>query len=180
LWESIVSFLRSVQLHFASLAGVLSGIVSQGAPLASFLIKFHVPKLITKLDPQERNLDHSLSLSPHSRHDRGTGDLVDGGFLNTYNDEDDVVDAAHTSMYTHQGRNAHLGAEFFARVTYRVIHQSLTPREAIDKVAAESDPWIQKKVKQALTKAQEAMDPEQALSTEEFVDDLALTSKLNY
>jgi ADP-ribosylglycohydrolase len=121
-------------------------------------------------------LDHSLSLSPHSRQDRGTGDLVDGGFLNTYNDEDDVVDAAHTSMFTNQERTAHLGAEFFARVTYRVIHQSLTPREAIDKVAAESDPWIKKKVKQALTKAQEAMDPEQALNTEEFVDDLALTS----
>lgn len=93
-----------------------------------------------------------------------------------YGDEDDVVDAAHKSMFTHQERTAHLGAEFFARVTYRVIHQSLTPREAIEKVAAESDPWIQQKVKQALTKAQEAMDPEQALSAEEFVDDLALTS----
>jgi ADP-ribosylglycohydrolase len=93
-----------------------------------------------------------------------------------YGDEDDVVDAAHKSMFTHQEQTAHLGAEFFARVTYRVIHQSLTPREAIDKVAAESDPWIQKKVQQALTKAKEAMDPEQALSTEEFVDDLSLTS----
>jgi ADP-ribosylglycohydrolase len=93
-----------------------------------------------------------------------------------YGDEDDVVDAARKSMFTHQERTAHLGAEFFARVTYRIIHQSLTPREAIEKVAVESDPWIQQKVKQASTKAQEAMDPEQPLSTEEFVDDLALTS----
>lgn len=93
-----------------------------------------------------------------------------------YGDEEDVVDAARKSMFTHKERTAHLGAEFFARITYRIIHQSLTPSEAIEQVAAESDPWIQQKVKQALTKAQEAMDPEQPLSTEEFVDDLALTS----
>jgi ADP-ribosylglycohydrolase len=93
-----------------------------------------------------------------------------------YDNEDDVVDAAHKSMFTHKERTAHLGAEFFARVTYRIIHQSFTPLEAIERVAAESDPWIQQKVQQALNKAQEAMDPEQPLSTEEFVDDLALTS----
>jgi ADP-ribosylglycohydrolase len=93
-----------------------------------------------------------------------------------YGDEDDVVDAAHKSMFTHKERTAHLGAEFFARVTFRVIHQSLTPSAAIEQVAAESDPWIQQKVQQALAKAQEAVDPEQPLSTEEFVDDLALTS----
>jgi ADP-ribosylglycohydrolase len=93
-----------------------------------------------------------------------------------YGDEEDVVDAAHKSMFTHKERTAHLGAEFFARVTYRIIHQSLTPSEAIEQVAARSDPWIQQKVQQSLTKAQEAMDPEQPLSSEEFVDDLALTS----
>jgi ADP-ribosylglycohydrolase len=93
-----------------------------------------------------------------------------------YGDEDDVVDAAHKSMFTHKERTAHLGAEFFARVTYRIIHQSLTPREAIEQVAAKSDPWIQQKVQQALSKVEEAMDPDQSLSTEEFVDDLALTS----
>jgi ADP-ribosylglycohydrolase len=93
-----------------------------------------------------------------------------------YGDEDDVVDAAHKSMFTHKERTAHLGAEFFARVTFRIIHQSLTPSAAIEQVAAESDPWIQQKVQQALAKAQEAVDPEQPLSTEEFVDDLALTS----
>jgi ADP-ribosylglycohydrolase len=93
-----------------------------------------------------------------------------------YGSERGVVDAAHKSMFTHKERTAHLGAEFFARVTYRIIHQTLNPREAIEQVAAESDPWIQQKVKQALTKAEEAMDPEQPLSTEEFVDDLALTS----
>jgi ADP-ribosylglycohydrolase len=93
-----------------------------------------------------------------------------------YGDEDGVVDAARKSMFTHKEQTAHFGAEFFARVTYRIIHQSLTPLEAIEKVAAESHPWIQQKVEQALTKAQEATDPKQPLSTEEFVDDLALTS----
>jgi ADP-ribosylglycohydrolase len=93
-----------------------------------------------------------------------------------YADEDGVVDAAHKSMFTHKESTAHLGAEFFAKVTFRIIHESLTPRQAIDNVAAESHAWIQQKVQQALTKAEEAMDPEKPLSKEEFVDDLALTS----
>merc|ERR1712046_383194 len=56
------------------------------------------------------------------------------------------------------------------------IHHSLKPREAIEQVAKESDPWIQQKVQQGLNKADEAMDASKPLSQEEFVDDLALTS----
>lgn len=88
--------------------------------------------------------------------------------------EDEVVDAALKTMFTHRERTALLGGEFFARVTYRILHQNLTPRQAIDQVAAESDPWIQQKVMQAISKFEEAMKP--PLSNEEFVDDLALTS----
>ena len=93
-----------------------------------------------------------------------------------YNTEGDVVDAARKTMFTHRERTAILGNEFFARVTYRVIHKEITPTEAIIEVAGESDMWIQKKVKQALDKVAEASDQNNELYKEEFVDDLALTS----
>merc|ERR1712193_480599 len=66
--------------------------------------------------------------------------------------------------------------EFFARVTFRVIHKGMTPKEAIEDVAKSSSKFIKDKVKQALTKAAEAMDPSSPLSKQEFVDDLAITS----
>ncbi len=93
-----------------------------------------------------------------------------------YTNEDDIVDAAKKTMFTHKERTAHLGNEFFARVVYRIIHKQITPTQAIKEVASESDLWIQKKVKQALDKVEEATDPNNELSKEEFVDDLALTS----
>ena len=94
-----------------------------------------------------------------------------------YNTEEDVVDAARKTMFTHRERTAILGNDFFARVTYRIIHNKhITPKQAIQEVAKESDAWIQHKVKQALDKVQEASDSNNELSKEEFVDDLALTS----
>merc|ERR1711871_74888 len=94
-----------------------------------------------------------------------------------FDKEEDVVHAAMTAMLTHRETTALAGGEFFARVTYRVIHNGLTPRAAIEQVAAESrSAFIKDKVKQALAKVKEATDPSTALSKEEFVDDLALTS----
>jgi ADP-ribosylglycohydrolase len=93
-----------------------------------------------------------------------------------YDSEDQVVDAALKSMFTHREQTALLGNEFFARVTYRVIHENLSPVVAIESVSRESHPWIKAKVKQAIAKVKEATDPNQPLSQEEFVDDLALTS----
>jgi hypothetical protein len=49
-------------------------------------------------------------------------------------------------MFTHRERSALDGGQFFAKVTYRIIHRSLTPAEAIDEVAAESSDWLQQKV----------------------------------
>merc|ERR1712194_675780 len=55
------------------------------------------------------------------------------------------------------------------------MHHSLSPRDAIQQVAAEmNDPWIEQKVNQAIAKVAEAA--EEPLASEEFVDDLALTS----
>lgn len=93
-----------------------------------------------------------------------------------YSTEEEAVDAALKTMFTHRERTAKLGCEFFARVVYRVIHKGLTPVDAIGQVSSESDQWIQKKVQQGLDKAHEATDENKPLSREEFVDDLALTS----
>ena len=93
-----------------------------------------------------------------------------------YENEDDVVQAFRTAMFTHKETTAHQGNEFFARVTYRVLHQKLSPKEAIEQVAAESPKFIRDKVKQALKKVKEATDPSSDLYEQEFADDLALTS----
>merc|ERR1712086_202197 len=92
-----------------------------------------------------------------------------------YDSEDAVVDVAIKAMFTHREHSALIGGEFFARVTFRVMHHSLSPREAIQQVAADmDDPWIEQKVNQAIAKVAEAV--EEPLASEEFVDDLALTS----
>merc|ERR1711871_559612 len=91
-----------------------------------------------------------------------------------YSDEADVVDAARKTMFTHRHAESLGGGEFFAKITYRIIHKGLTPAEAIDEVASESSEWFQMKVQQAKDKVKEAT--EGALANEEFVDDLALTS----
>ena len=79
-------------------------------------------------------------------------------------------------MFTHREETAHAGAEFFARVTFRVLHQDLTPLQAIEAVAADSGAFVRAKVAQALAKVEEAVDPGSNLSREPFVDDAALTA----
>ena len=93
-----------------------------------------------------------------------------------YDTEEDVAHAARASMFTHRETTALDGGEFIGRVAYRVMHQGLTPREAIEQVAASSSAFIQQKVRQAIDKAAEATDPSKPLSREEFADDKAITS----
>jgi len=95
--------------------------------------------------------------------------------LGYYDDEDAVADAARKASFTHREATALDGSEFFARVAFRVS-RGAAPRDAIQDVAAASSPFVQKKVAQALAKVDEATDPAQPLSKEDFVDDLALTS----
>merc|ERR1712061_933370 len=62
-----------------------------------------------------------------------------------YSEEEDVVHAARTMMFTHRETTALDGGEFFARVAFRIIHKGMTPREAIDAVAATSSSFIKTK-----------------------------------
>lgn len=91
--------------------------------------------------------------------------------------EEDVAHAARTMMFTHREETALDGGEFFARVAFRIIHNNLSPRAAIESVAQQSSLFIKEKVAQALDKVAEVNDPSRPLSKEgHFVDDLALTS----
>lgn len=99
------------------------------------------------------------------------------GMFGYYTSEEATVEAAKTAMFTHKEATAHAGNEFFTRVTYRIIDQGLSPRAAIEAVAAESgSSFIKEKVQQALAKVDEALNPNSDLAKEEFVDDRAITS----
>ena len=92
-----------------------------------------------------------------------------------YETEEDVVSAARKSMFTHRDPHALGGAEFFARVTHRVINGA-TPEDAIEAVARLMGGFFQTKVSQAIAKWKEATHPDEPLYSEPFADDLALTS----
>ena len=93
-----------------------------------------------------------------------------------WTDEESIVNAAMKFMFTHRNEEALGGAKFFAKVAHRIIHQDLSPREAIDSVTSESPKWLQDMVETAIAKFEEATNMDSALSKEEFVDDLAMTS----
>lgn len=93
-----------------------------------------------------------------------------------WSDEKSIIKATRKFMFTHRNPDALRGAKFFARVTHRIIHDNLNPRQAIDSVAADSSTFIQNLVTKAITKYEEAINPATPLSKQEFVDDLAMTS----
>lgn len=68
------------------------------------------------------------------------------------------------------------GGEFFTRVAWKVVHENVSPKEAMDAVALKSSSWIQTQVQKGIKKYLEATDPSKPLFKEEFVDDLAMTS----
>ena len=78
-------------------------------------------------------------------------------------------------MFTHRELHALGGAEFFARVTNRVINGT-KPRDAIEEVAILMGGFYEDKVRQAISKYEEESNPDSDLSKEQFSDDLALTS----
>ena len=92
-----------------------------------------------------------------------------------YDTEEELVDVARKSMFTHKNPEALAGGEFFARVTHRVINGA-TPSDAIEEVAVQMGGFIEGKVAQAIAKFREEADPKSSLHQEKFSDDLSLTS----
>jgi len=92
-----------------------------------------------------------------------------------YETEEELVEVARKSMFTHKEAHALGGGEFFARVTCRVINGA-TPAVAIQDVATQMGGFFETKTAQAIAKVKEEADPTSDLSQEAFRDDLALTS----
>ena len=92
-----------------------------------------------------------------------------------YDSEEEIADVARKTMFTHKSEEALSGGEFFARVTFRVLHGE-KPADAIENVAVGMSEFIQGKVAQAIAKYKEATDESSALFQEQFADDLAITS----
>ncbi|MFK5937265.1 MAG: ADP-ribosylglycohydrolase family protein [Sulfurimonas sp.] len=92
-----------------------------------------------------------------------------------YDTEEEIATVARKAMFTHKSEEALSGGEFFARVTFRVIHGE-KPADAIENVAVGMSEFIQGKVAQAIAKYKEAIDDSSALFQEQFTDDLAITS----
>jgi ADP-ribosylglycohydrolase len=92
-----------------------------------------------------------------------------------YDSEEELVDVARKTMFTHKDAHALGGGEFFARVTDRVI-KGATPQKAIEDVAHKMGGFFEQKVTQSIEKVNEEADSNSSLSKEEFSDDLALTS----
>jgi ADP-ribosylglycohydrolase len=96
--------------------------------------------------------------------------------LAAFEKEKDVVAAGKTMMFTHANDQAVGGAEFFMRVAWKIIHQDLTPRAAIEASGKEMGKWFQEQVRKGVQKFEEAVDANKPLGKEEFCDDLAMTS----
>jgi len=92
-----------------------------------------------------------------------------------YDTEEELVDAARKSMFTHTNAEALGGGEFFARVTHLVINGE-SPLDAIKMVGEKMGGFFQEKVTQAIAKFEEESNPDSSLSKEKFSDDLAITS----
>jgi len=92
-----------------------------------------------------------------------------------YDTEEELVEVARKTMFTHKNAHALGGGEFFARVTHRVIHGE-TASTAISDVARLMGGFFEDKASQARDKCREESDKSTALSKEAFSDDLAITS----
>lgn len=93
-------------------------------------------------------------------------------------DEDTLVRHARSTVYlSHKNHDPIVAAEFLTRALHRIIFRGLGLREALREAAERTnDAFISSKLAEAEAKVLEATNPTSALSQEEFVDDIALTS----
>lgn len=92
-----------------------------------------------------------------------------------FDNEDSIAHFSREVMFTHRNAEALDGGEFFARVTFKVLH-GMDIQEAIADTAVKSSQFIQSKVQIAIAKVAEEADKGSSLHGEKFSDDLALTS----
>ncbi len=165
---------------------VLEHLAAISAPPRPLSVAAMIPHWMKRLENGWGSWICTMTQETYAQVKRGTPIEQLGGMSNAmairhvaahayYETEEELVDAARKTMFTHRDTHALGGGEFFARVTHRVINGA-TPLDAIESIAAQMGGFFEQKAAQAIAKCKEEADPESALSKEPFSDDLALTS----
>lgn len=165
---------------------VLEHLSTISNPPRAFEVQAMLPHWMNRLENSWGSWICTMTKETYSQVKHGTKVKYLGGISNAmairhvaahayYDTEEEIVDVARKTMFTHKDVSALGGGEFFARVTHRVLRGE-TPRNAIEDVAILMGGFFETKVKQAIAKYEEEKDPTSALSKEQFSDDLALTS----
>ena len=165
---------------------ILEHLATISNPPRAFEVQALLPHWMNRLEHSWGSWICTMTKETYSQVKNGTKVEYLGGISNAmairhvaahsyYETEEEIVDVARKSMFTHKDFSALGGGEFFARVTHRVLRGE-TPRNAIEDVAILMGGFFETKVKQAIEKYEEEKNPESSLSKEQFSDDLALTS----
>jgi hypothetical protein len=98
-------------------------------------------------------------------------------FLTQRSETELVAAAVDTVFISHNSPDPIAAAEFLTRALWRIIHLNLPLQQALEQAAALSShqpirTWLQA----AISKVAESLDPSSALSQQELVDDIAITS----
>ena len=165
---------------------VLEHLATIAEPPRPFLVSAIIPHWMNRLEHNWGSWICTMTKETYAQVKQGVPTANLGGYSNAtairhvaahayYDNEEELVDVAKKAMFTHRETHALGGAEFFARVTNRVINGT-HPQDAILEVASLMGGFYEMKVNQAITKYQEESDSKSDLSKEQFSDDLALTS----
>lgn len=165
---------------------ILEHLATISEPIRSFDVQKILPHWMNRLEHSWGSWICTMTKETYGQVKQGLHISNLGGYSNAtavrhvaahayYHDEEELVDVAKKAMFTHRETHALGGAEFFARVTNRVINGK-TPKDAILEVSTLMGGFYEMKVKQAIKKYEEEKDTNSSLSKEKFSDDLALTS----
>jgi len=165
---------------------ILEYLASISSPPKAFDVQGLIPHWMNRLENNWGSWICTMTRETYAQVKKGVSSSNLGGYSNAtairhvaahayYENEEELVDVAKKTMFTHREIHALGGAEFFARVTNRVIN-GIKPRDAIEEVAILMGGFYENKVRQAIAKYEEESDPNSDLSKEQFSDDLALTS----
>lgn len=165
---------------------VLEHLASISNPPRAFEVAPMLPHWMNRLEHTWGSWICTMTKETYAQVKNGTAVPYLGGISNAtairhvsahayYETEEEIVDVARKTMFTHRDVDALGGGEFFARVTHRVLRGE-APRSAIEDVAILMGGFFEEKTKQAIAKYEEAVNPDSDLSKELFCDDLAITS----
>ena len=165
---------------------VLEHLATIAEPPRPFCVQGLIPHWMNRLENDWGSWVCTMTRETYAQVKRGVPVESLGGISNAmairhvaahayYDTEEELVDVARKTMFTHKDAHALGGGEFFARVTNRVIKGS-NPQKAIEDVARQMGGFFDLKVTQSIEKVNEEADSNSSLSKEKFSDDLALTS----